>query len=231
MRYYLDEHNEVWSEKALEDEYNRLKENRMLSEDTESFGDYLYDCIHNACTLTNVVLSEYDEKHLEYKDPNDRNIGIDILMVDAIELPYVLNALLKQDLYRITSDYSNKNLTFEERQYEVRADINKINHVKQILIPMLESLKTLYDSKIHMDSAQNRYKNIDEEVEIDYNCESIMDTISMTQVNILKLIKIIIPNLKTTYLVDEWFYEESDGYIDALIKWCELPIKIEHLED
>ncbi len=220
MRYYIDEHDEVWSEEALEKEYDKLIEDRLIDKETyPNFGCYLDDCLHNACTITGVKLSSYDEQHKE--------AVIELALVDSKEIPAVLDTLIKQELYKWFSKVDNP-------EDHVKAEITRIESKKACLKDLLKAYQAMIPVGTKLDMAVNESEDMEnqgkiQQLYVDY--EKKMIEIGSLIIDVVG--EIIPKNIKLDSVYTEWFElndDSNDNYIEALIAWCDTPIILEAYE-
>jgi len=216
MKCYLDENNVVMSKSELKSEYNEYIKTLTDDEEIPSFNDYIYNCIHHACTLTEVELSD------SFTLKEESELQINLLYVDKQELPSVLTALIKQNLYKLNNEKQEDGCSIEAAKEHVKAEIEKTKHIAKSLYRLLSVLKSLFDVKydssmaykiaIDCDIDSTHIGNIDDDIE-----EEIAKVIG----SIEKVLEIIIPNFKADSLIcEEWFYDDSD-YINVLMKWSD----------
>lgn len=226
MRYYVDEHDEVWSEEALEKEYDKLIEDRIIDNETyPNFGCYLDDCLHNACSLTGVKLSSYDETK---RNDEELKFKLKIAYLDPTEMPYVLNAIIKQELYRWNFNSTADEITFKEH---IDAEIVSVGTKKMVLKSMLKAFQLYSDVNVNLNNAADDSAHCDlwnaKDIDDLYNeSESKMCELGTLMVQVIK--EILPPNVDMSEVYNEWFEGcGNDNYIDALIKWCDLDIVLE----
>ena len=226
MRYYVDEHDEVWSEEALEKEYDKLIEDRIIDKETyPNFGCYLDDCLHNACTLTSVKLSSYDETK---RNDEELKFQLKIAYLDPTELPYVLNAMIKQELYRWNFKSTADEITFKEH---IEAELTSTGNKKITLKSMLKAFQLYSDVNVNLNNAADDSAHCDLWNAKDINdlyseSESKMCELGTLMVQVIK--EILPPNVDMSEVYSEWFEGcGNDNYIDALIRWCDTDIVLE----
>ena len=225
MKCYLDENNNVLSESELKSEYSEYIKTLTDGEEIPSFYDYIDNCVNHACSLTEVKLSENISNLIHDK----AGLEINLLYVDKQELPSMLTALIKQNLYRWNNEKIEDGCSIEAAKEHVLAEIEKTRRVAKSLNRLLSILKSLYDVKYESSKAYNIAVDCDIKTDllgqigaIDDNMEEEIASVIYT---IGKLLEVIVPGLNSDNV--EWFSEDSE-YIDVLLKWSE-DLKIELL--
>ena len=218
MKCYLDENNVVMSQSELKSEYSEYIKTLTDGEEIPSFNDYIYNCVHHACTLTEVELSDKFRLH------EDSDMEINLLYVDKKELPSVLTALIKQNLYRWNNEKQEDGCSIEAAKDHVKAEIAKTESLAKSLYSLLSILKSLFEVKYESSKAYQIANDCDIKSDllgqigaIDDNME---EEIASVISSIGKMLELIVPEFKSDGLIcEEWFFEDSE-YIDTLMYWC-----------
>lgn len=219
MKCYLDENQNVLSLLDLKNEYNDMIANGTIEKDAyANCQAWIYDCVHYAGTLTEVNLSDKFRLH------EDSDMEINLLYVDKKELPSVLTALIKQNLYRWNNEKQEDGCSIEAAKEHVEAEIAKTERLTKSLYSLLSILKSLFEVKYESSKAYHVAIDCDVESDllgqigtIDDNME---EEIASVISSIGKMLELIVPEFKSDSLIcEEWFFEDSE-YIDTLMYWC-----------
>lgn len=214
MKCYLTEDNVVMSKSELKSEYSEYIKTLTDGEEIPLFNDYIYNCVHHACTLTEVNLSD------KFRLQEDSDMEINLLYVDKQELPSVLTAIIKQNLYKMNNEKQEDGCSIEAAKEHVLAEIEKTKHIAKSLYRLLSVLKSLFDVKYDSSMAYKIATDCDiDSTHIGNIDDDIKEEIAKVIGSIGNVLEIIIPNFKPDSLIcEEWFYNDSD-YIDVLMEW------------
>lgn len=224
MRYFTDEHNVIWSENALKDYYKHLIETKEIDSETfPTFEDWLDEVINHACTFEEMKVSDYDRMFQTFQKESG-SMEINLLYVDKQELPSVLTALIKQNLYRWNNEKQEDGCSIEAAKEHIEAEIAKTERLAKSLYSLLSILKSLFEVKYESSKAYHVAIDCDIKSDllgqigtIDDNME---EEIASVICSIGKMLELIVPEFKSDSLIcEEWFYEDSE-YIDTLMYWC-----------
>ena len=155
---------------------------------------------------------------------------LNLVYVDKYELVSVLNALIKQELYKFSN--SDQSRDIEVTKSHINAEITKIEKLKEGLKHLLYALQSAYESKNQTYNATSILKEYDVDTTTSNDYMSIdddtIDYIAKLKVCIENVIKNIIYDSRFNMDIIEDLLDPIDsGYIDALIEWCETPIKMD----
>lgn len=218
-KYYLDEENVLWSLNALKEEYHRLLNEDAFDEPYADCQGWIYDRVHNACTLNEVEMSEYDEQHKE--------AVIELALVDSKELPAVLDSLIKQELYKWMGKV-------DEPEAHVKAEITRIEQKKSCLKDLLKAYQAMIPVGTKLDNAVNGCEDMENQGKIQQLYVDYERKMVSCGVMLIDVIREIIPkNIDMDSVYTEWFEttdESNENYIEALIAWCDTPIILEAYE-
>lgn len=218
-KYYLDEENVLWSLNALKEEYHRLLNEDAIDEQYADCQCWIYDRVHNACTLNEVEISEYDEQHKE--------AVIELALVDSKELPAVLDSLIKQELYKWMGKV-------DEPEAHVKAEITRIEQKKACLKDLLKAYQAMIPVGTKLYNAVNGCEDMENQGKIQQLYVDYERKMVSCGVMLIDVIREIIPkNIDMDSVYTEWFEttdENNENYIEALIAWCDTPIILEAYE-
>lgn len=215
MKCYLDENDVVLSLSDLRKQYDELIKTEEV--DYPNYQAWIYDCVHYAGTLKEVEVSD----SFQLKN-GESELQINLLYVDKQELPSVLTAIIKQNLYKLNNEKQEDGCSIEAAKEHVLAEIEKTKHIAKSLYRLLSVLKSLFDVKYDSSMAYKIATDCDiDSTHIGNIDDDIEEEIAKVIGSIEKVLEIIIPNFKADSLIcEEWFYDDSD-YINVLMKWSD----------
>lgn len=213
MKCYLDENDVVLSLSDLRKQYDELIKTEEV--DYPNCQAWIYNCVHYAGTLKEVEVSD----SFQLKN-GESELQINLLYVDKQELPSVLTAIIKQNLYKLNNEKQEDGCSIEAAKEHVLAEIEKTKHIAKSLYRLLSVLKSLFSVKYDSSMAYKIATDCDiDSTHIGQIDDDIEEEIAKVIGSIEKVLEIIVPNFKSDSLIcEEWFFEDSD-YIDVLMKW------------
>lgn len=222
MRYFTDEENVIWSKNALKDYYKHIIETKEIDSETfPTFEDWLDEVLNRACTFEEMKVSDYDRL-----DVSTEPI-INIAMIDSKELPAMLDALIKQELYKWFGKFDNP-------EEHVKAEITRIESKKACLKDLLKAYQAMIPIGTKLDNAVNESEDMENEGKIQQLYIDYEKKMIEAGELIIDVVGEIIPkNIDLCCVYTEWFEstdDSNDNYIEALIAWCDTPIILEAYE-
>lgn len=225
MRYFTDEHNVIWSENGLKNYYNHLLEIKEIDYETfPTFGDWFDEVVNRACTFEEMKVSDYDRLNYGDNFKESDSMEINLLYVDKKELPSVLTALIKQNLYKLNNEKQEDGHSIEVAKEHVEQEIETLEKLAKSLYSLLSILKSLFEVKYESSKAYHVAIDCDVESNLLGQIGAIDDIMEEEIASVIssigKMLELIVPEFKSDGLIcEEWFFEDSE-YIDTLMYWC-----------